>query len=115
MGHEDEFHDLDTDIWFRHKFKSVGYLHFDQWGINGPELGRGLCIMCDDNFTINGSPLNQCIMGVTAGGRASRRWYGNVLGVRMKSLDSYEFYENVNMKEDLGPFVTYFEEYSKLR
>ena len=115
MGCEDEFHELDTDIWFKPKFKSVGYLRFDQWGIDGPELGRGLCIMCDDNFAINGSPLNQCIMDITSGGRAGSQWRGNVLGLRMKCVDSDSyFYTNVNMKEDLKPFVAYFEDYNKL-
>jgi hypothetical protein len=58
MGRGDEeYHDLDTDIWFKSALNAVRPLFFHQWGINGPELGRGLCLMYDDNFSMNGSPL----------------------------------------------------------
>ena len=117
MAPGDEFHDLDTAIWFKYPMSSVRRLHFDQWGIDGPELGRGLCLLYDDNFTLNGSPVNRCIMDVTGGKakcRAGHRWCGNVLGLRMRSLDSYEFNTNVDMEEDLQPFVRYFEDYDKV-
>ena len=104
---------LDTDVWFKHKYKSMRDLAFNRWGINGPELGRRLCFVYDDDFLINGSPLNRCIVDVT-GGRATHQWCGNILGLRMESprADSYGFYANVDMEDDLKPFVTYFEEYN---
>jgi hypothetical protein len=114
MGRGDEeYHDLDTDIWFKSALNAVRPLFFHQWGINGPELGRGLCLMYDDNFSMNGSPLNRCIMDIT-GGRTGHAWCGNVLALRMKSLNSYEFYAKVDMEEDIKPCVTYFEEYNKV-
>jgi hypothetical protein len=88
------FHDLDKDIWFKHTNKAVRPIFFSRWGINGPELGRTLCFKYDDNFMMNGLPLNRCIMDITG--------------------YSYDFYTNVDMKEDLKPFVTYFEEYNKV-
>ena len=106
------FQDPDTDIWFKHKNKVVKSLIFYRWGINGPKLGRGL--LYDDNFMMNGLPLNRCIVDVTRG-RAGHRWCGNILALRMESLESLDFFENVDMQEDLKPFVTYFEEYGKVR
>ena len=114
-GDEDEpgsYHRLDKDIWFQQPERAVRYIHFNRWGINGSGLGRGLCLMHDDNSMINGSPLNRCIVEVT-GGRAGHGWCGNILGLRMKG-QSYDFYESVNMEEDLKPFVTYFEEYGNV-
>jgi hypothetical protein len=108
---DEQFHDLDTDIWFKHTFSAVRPLYFHRWGINGPQLGRGLCLMYDDNFSINGSPLNRCVADVT-GGRAGHPWCGNILALRMKSPGSYDFFASVDMKEDLKPVVTYFEEYN---
>jgi hypothetical protein len=120
-GDEDDptpYKKLDTDIWFKqHTNKSVRpsvrdqFVH--QWGINGPELGRGLCYVYDDNFSINGSPLNHGIVDAT-GGRASHPWCGNILGLRLERPYSYDFYANVDMQEDLKPFVAYFEEYGKV-
>ncbi|KAN0123655.1 hypothetical protein V8E53_015925 [Lactarius tabidus] len=108
---EDEptYQNLDTDIWFKHPDKSIRELGFNRWGINGPALGRTLCFIYDDDFLINGSPLNRCIVDVT-GGRARHRWCGNILGLRRPY--TYGFYANVDMQEDLKPFVTYFEEYN---
>ena len=114
-GDEDEpgsWQKLDKDIWFKHTPKSVRDINFNRLGINGPGLGRGLCLVYDENFMINGSPLNRCIVEVT-GGRAGHQWCGNLLGLRMKG-HSYDFYESVDMEEDLKPFVTYFEEYGKV-
>jgi len=116
-GDEDDpspYQELDRDIWFRQPDKFVRSMNFNRWGINGAELGRGLCLMYDDNSMINGSPLNRCIVDVT-GGRAGHpgQWWGNVLGLRMKGR-SYDFYESADMEEDLKPFVTYFEEYGKV-
>jgi hypothetical protein len=68
--------------------------------------------MYDDNFMMNGLPLNRCIVDVT-GGTAGHQWCGNVLGFRRKGY-SYDSFENVDMEEDLKPFVTYFEEYGKV-
>ena len=104
-----QYQDLDTDIWFKHVDKDVRALDFHRWGINGPELGRGLCFWYDDCFFLNRLPLNRCIVNATEG-RAGRRWCGNILALR-KSSHSYDFYENVDMKEDLKPLLTYFEEY----
>ncbi|KDR76816.1 hypothetical protein GALMADRAFT_210669 [Galerina marginata CBS 339.88] len=108
----DTYQKLDTDIWFPHKNKAVKPLFFNRWGINGPDLGRGLCFFYDDNFGMNGLALNRCIVAVT-GSEAGHEWCGNVLGLRMKE-NSYDFYEDVNMEEDLKPFVEYFEEYNKV-
>jgi len=110
------YQELDTDIWFKHADNSVRELTFNRWGINGPALGRRLCFIYDDDFLINGSPSNRCIVDST-GGRASHQWCGNILGLRMESPlpygpHSYGFYANVDMQEDLKPFVTYFEEYN---
>ncbi|KAN0125367.1 hypothetical protein V8E53_015557 [Lactarius tabidus] len=107
------FHDLDTDIWFMHADKDVRSIYIDRWPINGPELGRGLCFKYDENSIINGLPLNRYIIDVT-GGRAGHPWCGNILALRMESLRSYDFYASVDMKEDLKPFVAYFEEYNKV-
>ena len=107
-----QYHKLDTDVWFKYPDKAVRTVNFYRCGINGPELGRGLCFKYDDNFSINGSPLNRCIVEVT-GGRAGHQWCGNILALRMKNF-SYDFYESVVMEEDLKPFVTYFDEYLKV-
>ncbi|KAN0127296.1 hypothetical protein V8E53_014900 [Lactarius tabidus] len=115
--HEDGptlFHDLDTDIWFKHTDKSMRDIKFNRWGINGPGLGRMLCFIYDDNFSINGLPLNRCIVHVTGGG-AGHQWRGNILALRMKNSQPYSgFYADVDMKKDLKAFVTYFEEYGKV-
>jgi len=114
-GDEDDpvrYQKLDADIWFKQPQSSKRTLYFHQWGINGPELGYSLCFLYDDNFGINGSPVNRCIEHVT-GGRAGHQWCGNILALRMGI--SYDFYENVDMQNDLKPFVTYFEEYGKVR
>ncbi|KAF8803268.1 hypothetical protein BYT27DRAFT_7145292 [Phlegmacium glaucopus] len=108
-----QYQKLDTDIWFKHTNKAVKALYFDRWGINGPELGRGLCFQYDDNFSMNRLPLNRCVVNVTEG-RAGHQWCGNILALRMKSLHSYDYYKNVNMQEDLKPLVKYFEEYNKV-
>ena len=115
LGDDDDpsqYHKLDTDVWFKRPNKAVRPLYFNRWGINGSELGRGLCFMYDDNFSINGSPLNRCVVEVT-GGKAGHQWCGNILALRMKDF-SYDFYESVVMEEDLKPFVTYFDEYNKV-
>ena len=109
------YHKLDKDRWFQQPESDVRFIYFNRWGINGPGLGRGLCFMYDENFMINGSPFNRCIVDLVVdvtGGRAGHEWCGNVLGLRMKG-ESYDFFENVDMEEDLKPFVTYFEEYGK--
>jgi hypothetical protein len=69
--------------------------------------------MYDDNFSMNRSPLNRCVVEVT-GGRAGHPWCGNILALRMESPGTHNFHMNVNMKEDLKPIVTYFEEYNKV-
>jgi len=110
-----QYQKLDTNIWFKRKNKDVKSLSIYRWGINGPELGRGLCFIYDENVLINGSPLNRCIVDVT-GGRAGHQWCGNILALRMGGSNSfsYDFYKNVDMQEDLKPLVTYFEEYGKV-
>jgi len=112
LGDEEDpydYHVLDTGLWFKQTNKSIRDLPLDRWGINGPELGRGLCFVYDDNSLVNGSPLNRCIVEVT-GGRAEHPWSGNILGLRRKNFSHY-FYESVVMEEDLKPFVTYLDEY----
>jgi len=64
--------------------------------------------MFDDNFGMNDSPVNRCVEAVT-GGKPGHQWCGNILAVRMGK--SYDFYESVDMGEDLKPLVRYFEEY----
>jgi hypothetical protein len=119
-GDEDDpipYQKLDKDIWFKHPDKFVRFIYFHRWGINGPPLGRVLCFMYDDNFSMNGSPLNRCIVDAT-GGRAGHPWCGNILALRLDSSyyfkGIYDFYESVDMQEDLKPLVTYFEEYGKV-
>ena len=114
-GDEDDpggYHKLEKDVWFKQTDKSVRDVCFYRRGINGPELGRGLCFKHDDNSLINGSPLNRCIMEVT-GGKAMHPWSGNILALRMKNF-SYDFYESAVMEEDLELFVTYFDEYRRV-
>jgi len=114
-GDEDDpgsYQRLEREIWFKHPDKCIRYIHFNRWGINGAGLGRGLCLMHDDNSMINGSSLNRCIVDVTEG-RAGHPWCGNILGLRMKG-HSYDFYESADMEEDLKPIVTYFEEYGNV-
>ena len=116
-GDEDDpghFHELDTDIWFKHANKEVRSIYFHRLGINGPKLGRGLCFKYDENFMMNQLPLNRCIVEVT-GGKAGHQWCGNILALRMESLYSYDFYASVDMEEDLKLFVTYFDEYNKVK
>ena len=107
---------LDTDIWFKHTPKCVRNRLIRQLGINGPELGRTLTFIYDDNFSINESPLNHCVVEVT-GGRAAYPWCGNILALRMDSEKTYAygFYTDVDMQEDLKLFVTYFEEYATVK
>jgi hypothetical protein len=108
------YHNLDTDIWFKHPEKFIRTMFFHQLGINyGPELGRLLGFLYDDNFLPNGAPLNRCIENVT-GGKAGRRWHGNILGLRMEGY-SYDLYASVDMEEDLKPFLVWFEECHKFR
>lgn len=58
---------------------------------------------------MNELPLNRCVVSVT-GGRAGHQWCGNILALRMGR--SYDFYDNVNMEEDLKPLIAYFEDYN---
>ena len=116
LGDEDDpsqYHKLDTGVWFKNTDKFVRTIYLRRWGINGPELGRGLCFRYDDNSFINGSPLNRCVVEAT-GGKAGHPWCGNILALRMKN-SSYDFYESAVMEEDLNPFVMYFDEYSKVK
>jgi hypothetical protein len=81
-----------------------------RWGINGPKLQHTLCLEYDDNFLMNESPVNRCVEAVT-GGRPGLRWCGNVLALRMGS--TYDFFESVDMEEDLKPIVRFLEEYTE--
>jgi len=115
LGSEDnpgQYHKLDTDVWFKHTPKDVRSLYIRRWGINGPALEHGLCLEYDENFGINESPLNRCVVEVTRG-KAEWPWCGNILGLRMRG-SSYNFYESAAVEEDLKPFVTYFDEYNKV-
>jgi hypothetical protein len=111
-----QYQKLDTNIWFRKKKKVVRPLFIRWWKrTNGPEFGCGLCIIYDENFPINGSRLNRCIVDAT-GGRGYP-WGGNILALRMGGSTnpySYDFYENVDIREDLEPLVTYFKECGKV-
>jgi hypothetical protein len=105
---------LDTSIWFKRANKAVTPVYSQVWerGINGPELMRTVCFMYDSNFSINGSPLNHCIMDFTRG-KAGFPWCGNILAFRMGSSYNYGFYTNVDMEEDLKVFLDFFEHHGK--
>ncbi|KAF8904716.1 hypothetical protein CPB84DRAFT_1772643 [Gymnopilus junonius] len=108
-----QYQKLDTDVWFKQD-AAVRPLYFHRLGINGPQLGRALCFKYDDDFSINGSPLNRCIVNVTEG-KAGHPWCGNIVALRMQSLYTYDFYDNVDIEQDLKLFVTYFEEYGRVK
>jgi len=101
---------LDKDIWFKQADTACRPNYVQRLGKNGPKLEHSLCIWYDDNFGINGSPVNRCIDYVT-GGRAGHQWCGNILALRMGR--SYDLYENVDIQEDLKPLVKFFEDYGK--
>jgi hypothetical protein len=109
-GLEAQYHKLDHEIWFKQPFSAVRPLFIHRWGINGAELAHTLCLVYDDNFSMNESPINQCVEAVT-GGMAGHWWRGNILVLRMgKSCD---FYASVDTKEDWKPLVRYLEEYGR--
>ena len=54
------------------------------------ELSHTLCLVYDDNFSVNESPVNQCVEAIT-GRRAGHWWRVNILVLRMgKSFDLFE-------------------------
>lgn len=100
------YHDLDKSIWFK-QFPFVRTMLVHPF----------LCFLYDDNFGTNGSPRNGCIDAVT-GGKPGQWWGGNILALRKRRSESdddagYEFYDNVDMEEDLMPLVKFFERYGK--
>jgi hypothetical protein len=101
---------LDHKIWFKDQFSEVRSMYVHRWGINGPKLQHTLCLEYDDNFLMNELPVNRCIEAVT-GGRPGLRWCGNVLALRMGS--SYDFFESVDMEEDLKSLARFLEEYAE--
>ena len=109
LGEEDEppFQRLDTDIWFKHKDKFVRHQYFRHLEINGREPGRTLCYILDDNSSIDGLPLNCCIVATT-GGKAVHPWSGYILALRLDSPYSYDFYANVDMQEDFTDICNIF-------
>ncbi|PPR05297.1 hypothetical protein CVT26_011633 [Gymnopilus dilepis] len=102
---------LDNSPWFKHPNSAVKSHYIPRWGINGRELEHPLCMRYDDNFGMNGLPLNRCVVSLTKG-QAGHQWCGNILALRMG--ESYDYYDNVNMEEDLKALVKYFEEYNKV-
>ena len=66
--------------------------------------------MYDDNFSVNESPVNQCVEAVT-GRRAGHWWRGNILVLKMRK--SFDLFESMDMQEDLKPLVRYLEEYGR--
>ena len=64
-GIEAQYHKLDHDIWFKQPFSAVRPLFIHRWGINGAELPHTLCLVYDDNFSVNESPVNQYVEAVT--------------------------------------------------
>jgi hypothetical protein len=110
--HTTSYQKLDTNIWFKNANTAMMTQYFHRWekGTNGSKRGVSFCFMYDDNFLINGSPLNRCIVDVT-GGRAGYPWCGNILALRTKSPFNCDFYANVDIQEDIKVFVTIFEKY----
>ena len=105
------WHKLDKGVWFKQPNSCVRTIFVQNWGINGPPLRDSLCFEYDENFLINGSPINRCVASGTRG-RARHPWCGNLLALRMGR--SYDFYKSVDMQEDLEPLVRYLEEYGKV-
>ena len=103
------YHKLKTDVWFKGKKKAVRTQSVRCWERNGPELGRDLCLIYDENLLINGSCLNRCIVEVTRG-TAAYQWRGNILALRLTNGS----FESAVMEEDLEPFVGYFDSYGKV-
>ena len=115
------YHELDTDVWFKHIDKDVKHIMFFDPDLllttdsaKARELPR-LCILYDEKSTRNGLTINRCIVNATEGraapGPGDRPvWCGNILGLRM---DKDHAFASVKMEEDLRGFLTYFEETSK--
>ncbi|KAK0193409.1 hypothetical protein F5146DRAFT_1030480 [Armillaria mellea] len=102
--------DLDDKLWFGSDC-SIRALYIQTFGADGPPLGRTLAVIYDDNFLINGSPINPCVQIVTQG-KAVYPWAGNLLAIRAQGVPP-DWYNNIVMEEDLAPLIQYFEDYGK--
>ncbi|KAK0209841.1 hypothetical protein IW262DRAFT_1281169 [Armillaria fumosa] len=102
---------LEKEPWFTEEDCSPHCYYVPTLGANGPSLGYTLAFWFDDDFLMNGSPLNQCIQTVT-GGNTMHPWSGNVFTLRVQGLNS-EFYEDAVMEENLAPLIRYFKDYNR--
>ncbi|PBK71887.1 hypothetical protein ARMSODRAFT_910761 [Armillaria solidipes] len=103
---------LEREPWLGGKDRCPYFFYVGTFGVNGPSLGRILALYYDENFLINGSPINRCIQNITKG-KAAHPWAGNVLALRSKGLRSLDWYNDAIIEEDLAPLVRFFEDYGK--
>ncbi|KAK0476795.1 hypothetical protein IW261DRAFT_1490112 [Armillaria novae-zelandiae] len=103
---------LEREPWLGGKSRCPRFFWVGRFGMNGPPLGRLLALWYDENFLMNGSPINRCIQNVTKG-RAPHPWAGNVLALRSRGLHSLDYYDDTIIEEDLAPLVRFFEDYGK--
>ncbi|SJL08217.1 uncharacterized protein ARMOST_11580 [Armillaria ostoyae] len=103
---------LEREPWLGGKDRRPHFFYVGTFGVNGPSLGRILALYYDENFLINGSPINRCIQNITKG-KAAHPWAGNVLALRSKGLHSLDWYNDAIIEEDLAPLVRLFEDYGK--
>ncbi|KAK0225526.1 hypothetical protein IW262DRAFT_1456592 [Armillaria fumosa] len=103
---------LEKEPWLGGEGRYTRFFYVGRFGMNGPPLGRLLALWYDENFLINGSPINRCIQNVTKG-EAPHPWAGNVLALRSRGLHSLDWYDDAIIEEDLAPLVRFFEDYGK--
>jgi len=103
------YHDLDSETLKRY-LRGLEMKYVSRMGGHGPPLERALVVMYGSNFQLDGSPLNQCIAGLT-GGRMFVPWAGNVLVLRQKGPLYSETYEDATMA-DVAAMSRFFEQYS---
>ncbi|KAK0195028.1 hypothetical protein F5146DRAFT_1023939 [Armillaria mellea] len=103
---------LEKEPWFGGKDRYIRFFYVGTFGANGPSLGRLLALYYDDQYLINGSPINRCIQNVTKC-KAPHPWAGNVLALRSRGSRSLDWYNDAIIEEDLAPLVRFFEDYGK--
>ena len=103
---------VEDEPWFNKQSRDCDprFLYVQRFGANGPPLGRTLALRYDEDFLINGSPLNRCIINATRG-KATHPWAGNIFALRSEGIS--DWYSNAIMEEDLEPVVRYLENYGK--
>lgn len=98
------------------------YRSMEIWtqGQLGPPLpgGRALLLYYNDDFSIDGSPLNRCVSKFTKG-KAPHAWGDGIFVVRREAgarqFSSNTTDEDAVMDEDLGYVVQFLEDYGKYR